>query len=116
MVGVAVDDDLSLVFDSLEHTRKVANLRRDPRVAFVFGLADADRTVQLEGEASFPDGAALEDARALYFTVFPDGRERLKWPGIVHVRVRPRWIRATDYTPGSAEVWELGARELGWLR
>lgn len=113
IVGVAIGDDLTIVFDSLEHTRKVQNLRRDPRIALQIG-GDDDRTVQLEGRVDFPDGAALEEAQALYFQTFPDGRDRLRWPGIVHLRVRPVWLRYTDYNPGTATIWELQAHELWW--
>jgi general stress protein 26 len=100
IVGVSVADDLSLVFDTLGSTRKAANLRRDARVAFAFGGDDDAWTIQYEGRAEEPTGAALEAARALYFARFPDGRERLAWPGITHVRVRPTWIRHTSYEDG----------------
>jgi general stress protein 26 len=59
VVGFVVTDDLELFFDTLESTRKIANLRRDPRMAFVIGWDD-ERTVQYEGLADEPRGAELE--------------------------------------------------------
>ena len=44
LVGVAVTEALELVFDTPGGTRKAANLRLNPRVAFVLGGDDA--TVQ----------------------------------------------------------------------
>ena len=53
VVGFVVTDDFEVVFDTLDTTRKVANLRSNRRCALVVGgLADQDeRTVQLEGIA-----------------------------------------------------------------
>jgi pyridoxine/pyridoxamine 5'-phosphate oxidase len=75
LVGVAVTDELDLVFDTLAATRKHANLRRCPRTAVVFSGP---------GEC----------------TAWPDGRARAAWPGLVYWRVRPRWARYADYASG----------------
>jgi len=37
VIGIAVTDLFEIVFDSLEATRKAANLARNPRIAFVIG-------------------------------------------------------------------------------
>src|SRR6185369_12194609 len=81
VVGIAVSDALELVFDTVDTTRKCANLRRDPRVAFVIGW-DEEQTVQLEGIADEPDGDDLARLKAIYFARFPDGRERERQPDI----------------------------------
>src|SRR5215471_12745257 len=96
VVGIAVTDDLELVFDTLGSTRKAQNLRADPRIAVVVGW-DEEQTVQYEGLADEPAGAALEDAKRAYFAHFPDGPTRLAWPGITYFRVRPSWIRYSDF-------------------
>ncbi len=97
VIGFAVSDNLELVFDTTEDTRKCQNLRADPRIALVIGW-DHDATAQIEGVVDFPTGAELDRIRAVYFSAYPDGRDRLAWPGIVHVRVRPTWIRFSDFT------------------
>jgi hypothetical protein len=56
-----------------------------------------EQTVQLEGRAIFPAGEELERYREIYFAAWPDGRDRLSWPGLVHVVVQPRWIRFSDF-------------------
>ncbi len=90
VVGVAATEDLELIFDTLESTRKAANLRSNSKVAIVIGGMDGSaRTVQYEGIADFPAGAELEQAKLVYFAAFPDGPARLEWPGIRYVRVRP---------------------------
>src|SRR5262245_16493411 len=91
VVGAAVTDELELVFDTLGSTRKAANLAREPRIAVVIGWDDA-QTVQLEGIADQPAGAELARLQRAYFARFPDGPDRLAWPGITYFRVRPTWI------------------------
>lgn len=106
VVGFAVSDALEIVFDTTEETRKFKNLRADPRVALVIGWDD-EATAQIEGIADFPTGAELERVRETYFEAYPDGRDRLAWPGITHVRVKPTWIRFTDYKVTPPRIVEI---------
>jgi general stress protein 26 len=112
VVGFAVSDDLEIVFDTVETTRKSLNLRADPRIALVIGWDDAV-TVQIEGLADFPVGAELARLQECYFRVYPDGRDRLSWPGITYVRVRPAWVRYSDFTQEPPHVVEVSAAQLG---
>src|SRR3954468_23042581 len=99
VVGFAVTDNCEIVFDTLASTRKARNLRADPRIAFVIGglCAGDGRTVQYEGIADEPTGEELERLRQVYYSVFLDGPSRLGWPGLIYVRVRPSWLRYSDY-------------------
>jgi pyridoxine/pyridoxamine 5'-phosphate oxidase len=106
VVGMAVTDELELVFDTLGSTRKAENLRRDGRAAVVMGWDD-EQTVQLEGVADEPAGETLERLQRSYFLAFPDGPQRLRWPGITYFRIRPTWVRFSDFRPGSARIVEL---------
>ncbi len=110
VVGYGVSDDLDLVFDTLDTTRKVDNLRHDPRIALVIGW-DEEQTVQIEGVADEPKGAELERLKAVYFGAYPDGPARQAWKGITYVRVRPSWVRYSDFRPGGGVV-EMGEPEL----
>lgn len=112
LVGVVVTDDLEVFFDTLDVTRKIGNLRRNPKIAFVVGgWHDGDeRTVQYEGIADEPTGPELERLKEIYFDRFPEGRQRESWPGIVYVRARPTWIRFSDFnrTPPEIVLFDLG--------
>ena len=99
VVGIAFTDDLEVIFDTLDTTRKVSNLRSSPKIAFVIGW-DQEITAQLEGIADEPKGAELERLKEAYFLVYPDGRERQRWNGITYFRVRPHWARYSDFNPG----------------
>ena len=111
VVGFAVSDDLEIVFDTVGTTRKMSNLRQDPRVALVIGWDD-EQTLQIEGVADEPQGADLARLKAVYFEVYPDGVERQAWKDITYVRVRPTWARYSDFRPGGSII-ELGETTLG---
>jgi hypothetical protein len=68
-------------------------------VAFVIGgfVPGEERTLQYEGVVDEPGGEELEELKKLYFERFPDGPERLKWPGLIYLRAKPTWIRYSDY-------------------
>ena len=72
-VGVVVTDDFEIFFDSAGESRKVENLRRNPRIAFVIGgtAAGDERTVQYEGVADEPTGAELDRLTAALLRVVP---------------------------------------------
>jgi len=114
VVGFVVTDRFELFFDTVETTRKVQNLRRNPKIAFVIGgLTSGDeRTVQYEGLADEPTGAELTRLKELYFTAFADGPERQRWPGITYVRARPTWIRYSDFNRTPPQIVEFTAQEL----
>jgi pyridoxine/pyridoxamine 5'-phosphate oxidase len=106
VVGIAVTDVLEIIFDTLTASRKYANLRTDPHAALVIGW-DAEQTVQYEGIADFPTGAELEACKQVYFAAWPDGPERETWPSIAYVRVRPRWVRFSDFGAVPVRIEEM---------
>jgi pyridoxine/pyridoxamine 5'-phosphate oxidase len=106
LVGIAVTPELEIIFDTLNNTRKYANLTANPACSFVIGWQD-EQTVQYEGHAFIPQGAELDRFRQIYFATWPDGPSRLRWAGLVHFVVRPHWLRWSDYgvsPPGIEET------------
>jgi hypothetical protein len=96
LVGIAVTPELEIIFDTVSSSRKFTCLLANPAASFVAGWA-GEVTVQFEGNAFQPSGAALARYQEIYFAAWPDGPERLNWPGIAYFVVRPRWIRYSDY-------------------
>ncbi len=99
VVGFAVTDAFEIIFDTLESTRKARNLTARPEAALVIGGFNPgdQRTVQYEGVTDTPRDRELAPLVERYLAAFPDGVERQSWPGLIYVRVRPRWIRYSDY-------------------
>lgn len=118
VVGVVVTDDFELFFDTIETTRKAVNLRARERIAFVVGGPEpgAAETVQLAGTADEPLDVDLEELKQLYFARFPDGVGRQAWKGITYVRVRPTWLRYSDFRVDPPRILEWDAAALERLK
>ena len=95
VIGFVVSDAGELFFDTSNRSRKYQNLRRDPRLALVIGWDE--QTLQYEGLADQPTGDELARFKALYFASFAEGASRERWPDIAYIRVRPRWLRYSDF-------------------
>ena len=109
VVGIAVTDRFEIVFDTLASSRKAPNLRANPAIAFVIGgtRESDERTVQYEGTADEPSGGELERLLAVYYARFPEGPERRAWPGLIYVRVKPTWIRYSNFGRNPPEILEF---------
>jgi PPOX class probable F420-dependent enzyme len=105
LVGITATEQGELVFDTSRSSRKYRNLSAFAQVAMVIGW-DNETTVQCEGTADIPTGADHDRCLQAYFRQYPDGVERTRDHDIVHVRVRPNWLRYSDYRPGSFVVEE----------
>jgi general stress protein 26 len=117
VVGIAVLDTFEIVFDTIATSRKAHNLEEDPRIALVIGGLNGDEqsSVQYEGVVDRPSGAELVEIRESYFRVFPDGRDRLSWPNLIHLRVRPRWIRYSDFAVDPPLIVEMTGEQIARL-
>jgi len=105
LMGFAVTPELEIIFDTLNTSRKYANLKKNPRVAWVIGCT-TEVTVQYEGIAEELEGAALDEYKKIYFAKFTDGPARQGWPGITYFVVRPKWVRFCDYGPKNRRIVE----------
>jgi hypothetical protein len=110
-----VSGRLEIVFDTLDRTRKIQNLRRDPRIALVVGWEE-EKTAQIEGIADEPTGAELDRLTQVYFDAYPDGVGRQAWSGITYVRVRPTWVRFCDFLTPDPIVVEFSGPDLSIVR
>ena len=107
LVGIAVTEDLEIVFDTLRSTRKFRNIQHNPAASFVIGCT-REITVQLEGIARELAGKdELERYQKVYFDKFSDGPTRLAWAGITYMVVKPNWIRYSDYIATPPRIGEL---------
>jgi Pyridoxamine 5'-phosphate oxidase len=96
LVGIAVTPQLEIVFDTVKTSRKYRNLRANAACSFSIGWS-GEATLQYEGHAIEAFGDELARYQAVYFKKWPDGPDRLSWPGITYFVVRPKWIRYSDF-------------------
>lgn len=105
LIGVSATDRGEVVFDTSASSRKYTNVILKPRVALVIGWEN-ETTLQLEGLAEpVPEEDRVRCAGA-YFELYPDGAERAHHADIVLMRVLPRWLRLSDFRPGSFSITE----------
>jgi pyridoxine/pyridoxamine 5'-phosphate oxidase len=106
-IGLAATPELDLIFETLNTSRKFLNLRRNPHAALVIGW-DHERTLQYEGVAEEPDEFSLDDLKDTYYAALPENRGHDGWPGLTYVRIRPRWIRVSNYgSPWNVEEFRF---------
>ena len=107
LVGFAPTQDLELIFETINTTRKYANMQRNPRVAAVIGW-EGEKTLQYEGIADEPDEYAVAELKKIYFALLPENRGHDGWPGLTYMRIRPLWIRLSNYgRPWSVEEFRF---------
>jgi hypothetical protein len=96
LVGIATTEELEIIFDTVNSSRKYRNLIECPSCSLVVGW-DGEQTIQYEGFATEVKGQELKRYQETYFAFWPDGPVRASWPGIAYFVVQPRWIRYSDY-------------------
>lgn len=98
LVGIAVSTNLEIIFDTLKTSRKYCNILATKHVAIVVGWNN-ETTVQYEGEAEvLGNDSDSDNYRQIYYIAWPDGKERAEtWPGLVHIKVTPKWIRYSNF-------------------
>ncbi|HEX4651751.1 MAG TPA: pyridoxamine 5'-phosphate oxidase family protein [Granulicella sp.] len=106
LVGIAVTPELEIVFDTIKSSRKYPNLVQRPACSVVVGW-NGEQTAQMDGTAFEPKDAELRRYQNIYFATWPDGPDRLSWPGIAYFVVRPKWIRYSDYDQAPPQIEEI---------
>jgi general stress protein 26 len=99
----AITEDLTIIFDTANTTRKYHNLKSNARVAFAFGGEEGD-TIQYEGIADEVVGQQREQYRDVFLKKNPDAKKWDMLPETVYFKVVPTWIR---YTAMGKEPWEI---------
>lgn len=106
LVGIAIGEELEIIFDTVTSSRKYGNLVSCPSCSFVVGGWSSEQTVQYEGIAEELKGEDLARYQGTYFAVWPDGPARMSWPGIAYFVVRPVWIRYSDFDQSPPRIEE----------
>ena len=62
--------------------------------------------------ADEPSGEELERLKKVYYSAWPDGPIRLSWPGLIYIRVKPTWIRYSDFSANPPVIVEFTSDQL----
>jgi general stress protein 26 len=106
-IGIAVTQELKIIFDTVSDSRKYKNLLLNPNISFVIGWEN-EKTVQYEGVAKIPKENDLDELLEIYFAKFPDGIDRKRnWKNIAYFSVQPKWIRYSDFNAVNQQIEEF---------
>lgn len=107
VMGYAVLDDLSLVLSTDKGSRKKINLLENNRVSLVFGWGFDELNVQYEGIAELAeDGGENKKCEEIYFASHPESLEFKGTPETIFIKVKPTWLRLSDYTTDHLRIEE----------
>lgn len=109
LVAFAEFDTFELLFETLGTSRKSANLKRNNAVAFVVGEDPKHHvTLQYEGEAlPIPRGQREICIQHFLQKDTPCTEGFLRDPRVELYKVRPKWIRYSDYTGETPDITEI---------
>jgi general stress protein 26 len=106
-VTVKGDDRLNVWFATFKGSRKVAQIRANPEVHLVLGVADpktAAHWLQIQGRAEVLEDA--ETKKAWWFDYLKTFFEGPEDPNYVVCRIRPQRIEYYSMNSFKPEVWE----------
>lgn len=100
VVQYLVTDAFELITGTLSTSRKASNLLRNPEVAMtIWSDQKPAWTLQLQGVVDRPEGEELEVFKQLFASTYPEEfRMREQRPTHFFYRIRPTWVRFTDFT------------------
>lgn len=109
LIAFAETEDLEIIFETFVDTRKWQNLQDNPRVALVIGWNTKKHiTIQYEGIATPIPSAKSEKYIKLFLAKDTPCTEKfLRDPRVCLFRIRPTWIRYSDYTNDNPKIIEL---------
>lgn len=99
-------DELELIFDTDDTSRKYQNLKQNKNTSFVIGW-DENITVQYEGEAIELEGDELEKYKQVYFKKNPEAQKWENEKGVTYFKVKPGWMRYSDLSKDPWEIFEI---------
>lgn len=105
LIAFAQNEDLELYFMTFADSRKYANLQRNPSVSLVIGFEC--KTIQYEGAACELRETAIEEALyAFSLKQTPCSSDYLHDSRARFFKIKPKWVRYSDYTIYPAEIFE----------
>lgn len=114
LVYYTCDEDLNLYFITLSNTRKVSDMEKDPRAAFVISTLETPLTLQIEGEVEDVTETATNDSMLEEFvhkltshTTYNIPLTHMDTGELRFFRLKSSWIRFGNFTSGerSADVF-----------
>lgn len=95
VVEFAELDDLTIIIDTFNYSRKYINLQQNDQVAIVVGW-DNNVTLQIDATAHELKGEDLLHAKEVYFAKNERAKKWANKPEIAYFAFKPTWMRYSD--------------------
>ena len=99
-------DNLEIIFDTYNSSKKYKNLQINKHVSFVIGW-DENITVQYEGIAEELTGEQKKKFQKIYWIKNPKAKRWATREGVVYFKTTPRWIRYSDLNEHPWKILEI---------
>lgn len=97
-MSISQTDNLELIFQTPNNSRKYKNLKINPNVSITFGFSLKDfTTVQFEGIAKEVKEDKINDCRRIHVKKNPYSENYAYLPENKYFLVSPKWIRYWDF-------------------
>lgn len=106
VVGISVQDNLELLFGTINTSRKWVNLQKNPKVSLVIGW-EGGKTVQYEGEAFELSNGDRVEALKNHFASVPSLAKFVSEKEAAIFKIKPKWLRYSDSSKDPAFIIEL---------
>lgn len=104
VMAYAVQKDLTIILSTHDDSRKWKNIGKNPSVALVFGWDFSGNNIQYEGIAEqITNNDEIED---IYYSANPKLIQFRDQIGTVYMRIRPTWVRLTDFSIRPPKIQE----------
>jgi len=106
-VALSETEDLEIIFGTSRLSRKFENLQTNKRIAVVVYNEQQRQTLQYEGEVMELHGDEKTSAQEIHLLKHPAAK---KYSHDIHqsfFKVKPLWIRYTDYHLDPHEIFEV---------
>lgn len=103
-MAYAIEKDLTIILSTHDDSRKWKNIEKNPSVALVFGWDFKTYNIQYEGKAELVK--KNKEIEEIYYSANPFLTQYRDLPQTAYIRVRPAWIRLTDFSVSPPQVQE----------
>ena len=108
VMGYTLTPNLEVILSTDSTSRKQNNLQQNHVVALTFGWSFEEFNIQYEGVAQLvKSGDEYKKCEETYFTSHPESEEFKGIPETVFIKVKPTWIRLSDYSTTPPRIEEL---------